>query len=110
MGVRPSGTPIWSLVASAKLELKKVQTLTVANKREEVRMNGNLRYEKGASNRRSRVIGCHLTEHLLRDGHTVTVIGNFSTGRSENLATVKDHKGLELIELDIVNDQLENFS
>ena len=54
-------------------------------------------------------IGCHLTEHLLRDGHAVTVIENFSTGRSENLATVKDHKGLELIELDIVNDQLEKI-
>ena len=54
-------------------------------------------------------IGCHLTEHLLRDGHAVTVIDNFSTGRSENLATVKDHKGLELIELDIVNDQLEKI-
>ena len=31
-------------------------------------------------------IGSHLVERLLRDGHRVDVLDNFSTGRRENLA------------------------
>ncbi|MBI2901295.1 MAG: SDR family oxidoreductase [Planctomycetes bacterium] len=30
-------------------------------------------------------IGSHLTERLLRDGHAVTVVDNFATGRADNL-------------------------
>lgn len=34
-------------------------------------------------------IGSHLTEHLLRAGHAVTVLDNFSTGKRENLAGLR---------------------
>jgi len=48
-------------------------------------------------------IGSHLTESLLADGHSVTVIDDFSTGSPENLAAVKDHSGLTVIEEDILS-------
>ncbi|MBM3245885.1 MAG: SDR family oxidoreductase [Candidatus Omnitrophica bacterium] len=48
-------------------------------------------------------IGSHLVERLLRDGHRVTVIDNFSTGRPENLSGQKSHPNLTLIEEDISN-------
>ncbi|MCH8096422.1 MAG: SDR family oxidoreductase [Proteobacteria bacterium] len=46
-------------------------------------------------------IGCHLVERLLDDGHEVTVIDDFSTGRPENLAHLRDRPGLRVIEGDI---------
>lgn len=42
-------------------------------------------------------IGSHLTELLLRAGHQVTVVDNFSTGQNENLAAVADHPQLTLL-------------
>ncbi len=48
-------------------------------------------------------IGSHLTEALLKAGHTVVVIDNFSTGRLENLAFLQDNPGLNIVESD-VND------
>ncbi|MBO4648451.1 MAG: GDP-mannose 4,6-dehydratase [Lentisphaeria bacterium] len=53
-------------------------------------------------------IGSHLTESLLADGHAVTIIDDFSTGSPENLAAVKDHPQLTVIEEDILSgDRLE---
>jgi UDP-glucose 4-epimerase len=46
-------------------------------------------------------IGSHLVEHLLDDGHEVTVLDNFSTGRSETLGHVKSHAKLSIYEVDI---------
>ncbi|MCH8091288.1 MAG: NAD-dependent epimerase/dehydratase family protein, partial [Proteobacteria bacterium] len=46
-------------------------------------------------------IGCHLVERLLDDGHEVTVIDDFSTGRPENLAHLRAQSGLRFIEGDI---------
>lgn len=46
-------------------------------------------------------IGSHLVDRLLRDGHTVKVIDNFSTGRKENLIQHKANKALSIIEADI---------
>lgn len=43
-------------------------------------------------------IGSHLVERLLRDGNSVVVIDDFSTGRIENLRTVKKHPRLKIIE------------
>ena len=44
-------------------------------------------------------IGSHLVDALLELGHKVTVLDNFSTGRLENLAHVKEE--IELVECDI---------
>lgn len=46
-------------------------------------------------------IGSHLVDRLVADGHAVTVIDNFSTGRPANLAHQKGK--IELIEADIAN-------
>ncbi len=48
-------------------------------------------------------IGSHLVERLLADGHRVTVIDNFSTGRIENLSHLKNNN-LKIIEADINDD------
>lgn len=41
-------------------------------------------------------IGSHLTEHLLAQGHEVSVLDDLSTGRAENLRAVADHPRLHL--------------
>lgn len=48
-------------------------------------------------------IGSHLVDRLLADGHDVTVLDNFSTGRPENLKHQANQKRLKLIEVDIRN-------
>lgn len=46
-------------------------------------------------------IGSHLVERLLKDGHQVQVIDNYSTGRPLNLAHVQDNPRLKVLEADI---------
>src|ERR1039457_1293748 len=46
-------------------------------------------------------IGSHLVERLLREGKSVTVIDDCSTGRLENLQSVQEHPGLEVIQAKI---------
>lgn len=46
-------------------------------------------------------IGSHLVDRLLSQGHTVTVLDNFSTGHRENLAQHSGQPRLRLIEVDI---------
>ena len=46
-------------------------------------------------------IGSHLVDQLVEAGHSVTVIDNFSTGRSTNLAHQKEN--IQLVEADITN-------
>ncbi len=46
-------------------------------------------------------IGSHITERLLKEGHNVVVLDNFSTGRAENLEHLSGDAGLQLIECDI---------
>jgi UDP-glucose 4-epimerase len=48
-------------------------------------------------------IGSHLCERLVEDGHTVTALDNFSTGRPSNLETLKDSPSFELIEGSILD-------
>lgn len=48
-------------------------------------------------------IGSHLVDRLLADGHEVTVLDNFSTGRPENLRHHRNNCQLQLIEVDIQN-------
>lgn len=43
-------------------------------------------------------IGSHLVERLLREGHSVTVIDDCSTGSVENLAKVRNDPGLTVIQ------------
>ena len=44
-------------------------------------------------------IGSHLTDYLLNLGHEVVVLDNFSTGRSQNLAHIKDQ--ISVVDCDI---------
>ncbi len=46
-------------------------------------------------------IGSYLVEQLLRDGHRVTVVDNFSTGRGENLAHLSEYPDLQVHQADI---------
>lgn len=48
-------------------------------------------------------IGSHLVELLLREGHEVTVLDNFSTGRPRNLASLGDNPRLRAVEADVAN-------
>lgn len=48
-------------------------------------------------------IGSHLVDRLLDDGHSVTVLDNFSTGRKSNLNHLDGHERLEIVDADIVN-------
>lgn len=48
-------------------------------------------------------IGSHLVDRLLMDGHEVTVLDNFSTGRPENLKHKAGAVNLKLVEIDIQN-------
>ena len=46
-------------------------------------------------------IGSHLVERLLRDGHTVRVLDDFSSGKRENLAFARPGDPLEILDGDI---------
>lgn len=48
-------------------------------------------------------IGSHLAEHLLKGGHAVVVLDDFSTGRVQNLQHLRGHERLQ-----IVRDSVEN--
>jgi len=48
-------------------------------------------------------IGSHLVERLLADGHAVTVVDNFSSGRVENLAHLQGHPALRVDRLDMTH-------
>ena len=48
-------------------------------------------------------IGSHLCERLIKGGHSVTVIDNFSTGRASNLANLKENDDFTLIEGSILD-------
>jgi len=50
-------------------------------------------------------IGSHLVDRLLYDGHDVVVLDNFSTGRSQNLAHLRDNVRLEVHQLDVADYQ-----
>src|SRR5690349_5634988 len=42
-------------------------------------------------------IGSHLTERLLAEGHSVTIIDDFSTGSADNLRALSGHPGFRVI-------------
>ncbi len=51
-------------------------------------------------------IGSHLVDGLLSEGHQVTVIDNFVTGRSENLRHLENNPNLSIVEVDVVNTDI----
>lgn len=53
-------------------------------------------------------IGSHLCERLLADGHAVTTIDNFSTGRRSNLNNLEDNKKFTLIKGSILDTETLN--
>jgi UDP-glucose 4-epimerase len=50
-------------------------------------------------------IGSHLAEHLLQQGHRVTLLDDFSTGREENIASIRSRPDVE-----VIRDSVENES
>ena len=50
-------------------------------------------------------IGSHIVDRLLKEGHTVRVIDNFSTGRPANLDHQKGNPNLTVYEMDIRNKE-----
>ena len=46
-------------------------------------------------------IGSHLTEELLKEGHEVTILDNFSNGRKENIQRLLDNPSLTLVKEDL---------
>jgi UDP-glucose 4-epimerase len=51
-------------------------------------------------------IGSHLVDLLIGEGHEVTAVDNFSTGRPENLAHQSGSGRLRLVEADISTDEI----
>ncbi|OGP92873.1 MAG: Vi polysaccharide biosynthesis protein VipB/TviC [Deltaproteobacteria bacterium RBG_16_48_10] len=51
-------------------------------------------------------IGSNLTEALLRQGHSVRVLDNFSTGKRENLVFEEGYSSLKVIEGDIAESKV----
>jgi UDP-glucose 4-epimerase len=51
-------------------------------------------------------IGSHLTETLLADGYHVLVLDDLSTGRIENLQSVRGHARLEVVEGSVTDETL----
>uniref|UniRef100_A0A8C7NXZ9 UDP-glucuronate decarboxylase 1 n=1 Tax=Oncorhynchus mykiss TaxID=8022 RepID=A0A8C7NXZ9_ONCMY len=47
-------------------------------------------------------VGSHLTDKLMMDGHEVTVVDNFFTGRKRNVEHWIGHENFELINHDVV--------
>lgn len=48
-------------------------------------------------------IGSHLVERLLHEGHNVTVLDNFSTGKPQNIAHLKSHPCLCVHRVDVAD-------
>ena len=48
-------------------------------------------------------VGSHLVDRLMLEGHEVTVVDNFFTGRKRNVEHWIGHENFELINHDIVN-------
>lgn len=52
-------------------------------------------------------IGSHITERLLRDGHFVRVLDNFSSGKEENLSFTVD-RGLSTVDYELIRGDIRD--
>src|SRR5689334_5173598 len=48
------------------------------------------------------LVGSHLCERLLDDGHAVTVVDDFSSGSRDNVAALTSYGRFELVEHDVM--------
>jgi len=53
-------------------------------------------------------IGSHLCERLILSGHEVTVLDNFSTGKSSNLKEISSSTNFQLVEGSILDTKILN--
>ncbi|CAN5643428.1 SDR family oxidoreductase [soil metagenome] len=53
------------------------------------------------------LVGSHLCDSLIRDGHTVLVIDNFVSGRKINICHLLGNPSFELVEADVIDDPIE---
>ena len=51
-------------------------------------------------------IGSHLCERLIKDGHEVTAIDNFSTGKKTNLAQLESTENFTLVDGSILDERV----
>ncbi|MGW5874992.1 NAD-dependent epimerase/dehydratase family protein [Nocardiopsis terrae] len=51
-------------------------------------------------------IGSHLSDHLIAQGHEVTVLDDLSTGSPSNLSQLKDQPGFRFVQGDILDQEL----
>lgn len=54
-------------------------------------------------------IGSHLCERLLKDGHQVICVDNFSTGSEKNLRSFLNNRKFTLVRHDVINPLSNNF-
>ena len=54
-------------------------------------------------------IGSHLAERLLKDGNSVTILDDFSTGRTQNIAHLIDRPGVQVVRDSVENEQTVNI-
>ena len=54
-------------------------------------------------------IGSHLGERLLADGHEVTLLDDLTTGRLENIASIRDNPRVHLVRDSVENEQTVNL-
>lgn len=54
-------------------------------------------------------IGSHLVDLLVKEGHTVSVLDNFSTGRPDNLSGHKGHRRVSVHRVDVSRDSLTEW-
>ena len=48
-------------------------------------------------------IGSHLVDRLVREGHDVIILDNFSNGRRENISDHTKNKKVQIVEVDVAN-------
>jgi nucleoside-diphosphate-sugar epimerase len=48
-------------------------------------------------------VGSHLVDRLMMEGHEVTVVDNFFTGRKRNVEHWVGHENFELLNHDVIN-------